>query len=74
VNHFFANVCEQRDALQQQLQQRGVQTLIHYPVPVYQQATCADLKRDPKGLLNSDCHAVSGLSLPCYPQLTDSEI
>lgn len=37
VYHQFPIFCEQRDALQQYLADRGVQTLIHYPIPPHKQ-------------------------------------
>ncbi|GAU09378.1 DegT/DnrJ/EryC1/StrS family aminotransferase [Desulfoplanes formicivorans] len=37
VFHLFVVRCERRDALQEYLWERGVQTLIHYPVPPHKQ-------------------------------------
>lgn len=37
VFHLFVVRCAKRDALQEYLQARGVQTLIHYPVPPHKQ-------------------------------------
>lgn len=58
-----------RAALQQALQDAGVQTMIYYPVPLYSQQTHADL-----GLSPADypvCEDVSNrvLSLPMFPEL-----
>ena len=74
VYHLFVVVCDQRDSLQRHLHQQGVQSLIHYPVPVHQQTPCALLKCDPQGLQQSERHAATCLSLPCHPQLTDYQI
>lgn len=38
VYHIFPVLCERRDDLQAFLMQRGVQTLIHYPIPPHKQA------------------------------------
>ena len=38
VYHQFPVFCERRDALQEYLQENGIQTLIHYPIPPHKQA------------------------------------
>jgi dTDP-4-amino-4,6-dideoxygalactose transaminase len=74
VYHLFVVKCNERDALQQHLHVNGVQSLIHYPVPVHVQAPCTGLRRDPKGLANSEANAQTCLSLPCHPQLSEAEV
>lgn len=74
VYHLFVVACDRRDALQTHLQERGVQSLIHYPIPVHKQEPCRDLVCDPQGLRNSESHAATCLSLPCHPQMIDEEI
>ncbi len=74
VQHLFVIRCKSRDRLQAHLLARGVQTLVHYPVPVHLQKPCRALARDPHGLSRAQQHAESCLSLPCHPQMTDGEI
>lgn len=74
VHHLFVVRCPQRDALQAHLKTRGVQTLMHYPVPVHRQQPCLDLARDPAGLAESERHARECLSLPCHPQMSDADV
>jgi dTDP-4-amino-4,6-dideoxygalactose transaminase len=74
VYHLFVVKCPERDALQAHLQANGVQSLIHYPVPVHMQEPCISLRRDPMGLPQSDQHAANCLSLPCHPQMSDIDI
>lgn len=74
VYHLFVLLSPQRDALQAHLLARGVQALLHYPVPVHYQSSCVDIRRDPAGLPNSESHAKQCLSLPCHPQMTDVEV
>lgn len=74
VYHLFVVTCERRDALQSHLTQCGVQTLIHYPIPVHHQKPCHEIKRDPKGLGYSQDHADKCLSLPCHPYMTDKQV
>ena len=74
VFHLFVVRCARRDALQAHLKGHGVQALLHYPVPVQDQAPCRDLKRDPAGLTVSEQHARHCLSLPCHPQMSDADV
>jgi len=74
VYHLFVVSCAMRDALQDHLQNAEVQTLVHYPVPAHQQKPCQGLLRDPHGLENSEHHASRCLSIPCHPQMTDTDI
>ena len=74
VHHLYALLADDRAALQQHLAARGVQTLIHYPVPMHHQLPFADLRRDPQGLQNTESHAAHCLSIPCHPQLDDEAI
>jgi dTDP-4-amino-4,6-dideoxygalactose transaminase len=74
AHHLFVVCCERREALQQHLAAQGVQTLIHYPVPVHHQPPCTTLRTDPAGLANAETHARSCLSLPCHPQMSDADV
>ena len=73
VYHLFVVSCETRDALQAHLQTHGVQSLIHYPIPVHRQPPCLDMRRDPQGLGHSEHHAAHCLTLPCHPQMSDAD-
>jgi len=74
VYHLFVVLCEERDRLSEHLKARGIETLIHYPLPVHRQAPCRDLPRDPLGLPFAEKHGDTCLSIPCHPQLTDGEV
>lgn len=74
VNHLFVVNVDDRDRLQQHLLDHSVQSLIHYPIPIHYQKPCADVRRDPQGLSNSELHAKTCLSLPCHPQMTDQDV
>lgn len=74
VYHLFVIRCAKRAALQQHLEKAGVQTLIHYPVPVHHQTPCLATRRDPQGLPRSEAHAATCLSLPCHPQMSDEDV
>lgn len=74
VYHLFVVACEQRDRLAQHLKDRGVETLAHYPVPVHFQKPCREIQRDPQGLAATERHAARCLSIPCHPQMTDTDV
>lgn len=74
VYHLFVITCNQRDALQIHLQQHQIQSLIHYPIPVHRQKPCHEIDCDPEGMVHSERHASTCLSLPCHPQMSDLEV
>jgi dTDP-4-amino-4,6-dideoxygalactose transaminase len=71
--HLFVIRCEKRDAFQRELAAMGVQTLIHYPIPPGRQAPYRDVL-DAAASTNGDVAAAECLSLPLWPEMTDSEI
>jgi dTDP-4-amino-4,6-dideoxygalactose transaminase len=74
VYHLFVLQCPERDRLSAHLKRRGVDTLIHYPLPVHRQPPCRNLPRDPRGLHVAEEHGDTCLSIPCHPQLSDTEV
>lgn len=74
VYHLFVVLCAERERLMAHLADRGVQSLIHYPVPVHHQPPCASILRDPAGLTATEIHAKHCLSLPCHPQMLDEDV
>lgn len=67
VWHLFVIRCQQREALQQHLADHEVQTLIHYPIPPYQQQAYSHWKG--KNLPVTDSLHRQVLSLPISPVL-----
>lgn len=74
VYHLYVIICRNRDKLHNYLQQRGIQALIHYPVPIHKQETGRHLTTDPHGLTHSERHAKECLSIPCHPQMSDEQV
>jgi len=72
VNHLFVVKSNHRDKLVEHLQNKGIQTFIHYPIPVNRQK--AFLGQKAEILENSDKFADSILSLPIYPGLSKKNI
>ena len=74
VWHIFAIRCQQRDLLQKHLEEQGIGTNIHYPIPMHLQKCYEDL-----GYVTGDypiAEEISNteLSLPMYYGMEDDEI
>ncbi len=72
--HLFVVRHRQRDDLQKYLTQNGVGTLIHYPIPPHMQEAYKSLGIIEGSLPISENIHREVLSLPMYPQLTDSQV
>lgn len=72
VYHLFAVRSPQRRELMEFLQQRGIQTLIHYPVPLHHQPAFPARRRERFPHAEQFCAEV--FSLPLYPELEASAI
>jgi dTDP-3-amino-3,4,6-trideoxy-alpha-D-glucose transaminase len=79
VYHLFVVRSAERDGLQSHLRASGVDTLIHYPVPLPHQPAFASVTRDPAPSDRGDCPVAARaaqeiLSLPIHPRLTDADV
>lgn len=74
VHHLFVLRTPRRDALQRHLEEVGIKTLIHYPVPCHLQMALGKHRIDPSGLKITEQHAATCLSLPIHPFLTEKEV
>jgi len=74
VYHIFAVRSSARDRLQRALQQREVQTGIHYPIPVHLQPAYASTRHPAGSFPESEAAAREVLSLPMYSELSDPQI
>ena len=73
VAHLFVIKTNERDSLRSHLTARQIATDIHYPVPDHQQPGLqAKLSR--VTLPNTEATAKQVLTLPCFPEMTSSEI
>lgn len=74
VYHIYAVRSRQRDVLQQKLQERGIQTGIHYPIPVHLQQAYADLGYQRGDFPCAESAANEVLSLPMYAELSEEQV
>jgi dTDP-4-amino-4,6-dideoxygalactose transaminase len=73
VYHIFNIRTKQRDALQLYLSEQGIQTAIHYPVPVHLQEAYAYLGYRKGSFPVTGELAETSLSLPLFPGMTAAE-
>ena len=72
VWHLFVIRCEKRDELQNYLAEKGIQTLIHYPIPPNKQLAYKELNHLDFPITNTIHDQV--LSLPISPVVTNDEV
>jgi dTDP-4-amino-4,6-dideoxygalactose transaminase len=72
--HLFVVRAPDRERLRADLSDRGIGTLIHYPLPIHRQPAFAELSGGPVPLRGAERLGESVLSLPLYPELTEEEI
>jgi dTDP-4-amino-4,6-dideoxygalactose transaminase len=74
VSHVFSIFHPARDELQDFLATRGIQSGKHYPVPLHLQEAYAQLGHREGDFPVSEAIAREQLSLPIYPEMTDSDV
>lgn len=73
VYHIYAVRCRHREALKKYLAEKGIETLIHYPIPPHRQKAYSGMRDDESFPLTEQIHREE-LSLPLSPILTDDEV
>jgi dTDP-4-amino-4,6-dideoxygalactose transaminase len=74
VYHVYPVRIPQRDAWRARLLEMGVQTGIHYPVPVHLQPAYRDLGYEAGDFPVAEAIARDILSLPIYPEMTETQV
>ena len=74
VWHIFAVRCSRRDELEKFLNDNGVGTLKHYPIPMHMQKAYEDLNIKKGDLPFAEEIAETELSIPVYYGMTDEEV
>jgi dTDP-4-amino-4,6-dideoxygalactose transaminase len=72
VYHLFPVLTENRDEFQAYMRDRGIETLIHYPVPLPRQPALSSANPAMCPVAERVCSQV--VSLPLYPALADSAV
>jgi dTDP-4-amino-4,6-dideoxygalactose transaminase len=74
VYHVYGLLCDRRDELQRFLGDRGIPTIIYYPLPLHLQRVYADLGHRYGDFPVAEATAKRILPLPMYPELTDEHV
>ena len=72
--HLFVIRVAERDALRRQLAAAGIETLVHYPLALTEQAAFAKAARPAGGCPEAAAAAREVLSLPLHPGLSEAEV
>lgn len=73
VYHTFIIQAERRDELQKYLLSRGVDTKVHYPIPIHMQDAAKGLAYETRNFPTAEHQMLQILSLPIYPELTPTQ-
>lgn len=74
VWHLFVIKCDRRDELRRHLSEMGLDTMVHYPVPIHRQAAYRFLGYKARDLPKTTRLSRRILSLPIYPELTMAHV
>jgi dTDP-4-amino-4,6-dideoxygalactose transaminase len=73
VGHLYVIECADRDSLRKHLEKSGISSDIHYPFPDYRQPAIATMIQW-QDLPITERLSQRVLTIPCYPELADTEI
>lgn len=74
VYHLYVILAEKRDAFRQELTTQGIETGMHYPIPLHLQAAYRHLGHRPGDFPNAERFAAGGVSLPMYAELSTDQL
>lgn len=74
VFHQYVITDPDREGLRAELKDRGISTLIHYPLAVHQQPAYAGAAYRPLPLPNTETAVKQILSLPIFPELSENDV
>ena len=73
VYHNFVIRTDKRDELMAHLKEHGVDTRIHYPIPIHLQDAAKELGYKLGDFPNAEKYAKTMISLPIYPELSNAQ-
>jgi len=72
ISHLFVVEVEEREKLQKFLKEKGIETLIHYPIPIHKQKCFKEYNNIQLPIVEEKTKKI--LSFPLYPDIQDEEI
>ena len=73
VDHLFVVYVDDRDAVRARLEERGVQTGIHYPLPIHLQKPYQALGYQRGDFPQAERACERVISMPLYPEMSDEQ-
>jgi dTDP-4-amino-4,6-dideoxygalactose transaminase len=74
VYHLFVVYAKDRDSVRTALEKRGVQTAIHYPVPVHLQKAYDSLGYKAGSLPHTESACERAISMPLFPEMKTEQV
>src|SRR5579863_1439727 len=74
VYHLFTPWVQNRDAVREELARRGVQTAVHYPVPVHLQKAYSHLGYKSGSLPHTEKACAEVISMPLFPEMSREQV
>jgi dTDP-4-amino-4,6-dideoxygalactose transaminase len=74
IYHKYVIITESQYDLQKFLKSKGIETMIHYPLPLSDYAEFTNVNVEKQDLINCRKTGKKVISLPIYPELVDEEI
>jgi dTDP-4-amino-4,6-dideoxygalactose transaminase len=74
VYHLFTPWVQNRDAVREELARKGVQSAVHYPVPVHLQKAYSRLGYRPGTLPHTEKACVEVISMPLFPEMSRQQV
>ena len=72
--HLFVVYVKNRDQVRAEMEKRGVQTAVHYPLPVHLQEAFADLGYAGGSLPHTERACEECISMPLFPEMTEDQV
>jgi dTDP-4-amino-4,6-dideoxygalactose transaminase len=73
VHHLFVVSVDDRESVRRDLGERGVQTAVHYPIPVHRQNAYAELGYAAGSFPETERTCERVFSMPLFPEMTDDQ-
>lgn len=74
VYHLFVVWTKDRDRVREELAKKGVQTAVHYPLPVHLQKAYAHLGYQPGSLPHTEKACAEAISMPLFPEMSREQV
>ena len=74
VYHVYAIRVQERDEVRRRLEEKGIGSAVHYPIPIHLQEACRNFGYTAGAFPVAENLAEEFLSLPMFPELTEEQI